>query len=72
MKEGREKSGNLGRKGLGFWDWVLIGGFLAGAGILLYPTISDQWNRYRNSRLIAEYGRAVETRSEETRLNSSH
>ena len=66
MKEGREKSGNLGRKGLGFWDWVLIGGFLAGAGILLYPTISDQWNRYRNSRLIAEYGRAVETLSQES------
>lgn len=29
--------------------------FLAGLGILLYPTISNQWNTYRQSRLISNY-----------------
>lgn len=29
--------------------------FLAGFGILTYPTISDQWNTYRQSQLITGY-----------------
>lgn len=29
--------------------------FLAGFGILAYPAISDQWNTYRQSRLITAY-----------------
>ncbi len=29
--------------------------FLTGFGILAYPTISDQWNTYRQSRLISDY-----------------
>lgn len=29
--------------------------FLAGFGILAYPAISDQWNTYRQSQLIASY-----------------
>lgn len=29
--------------------------FLIGAGIFAYPTISDQWNRYHQSQVIAEY-----------------
>ncbi len=29
--------------------------FLAGLGILTYPTISDQWNNYRQNRLINHY-----------------
>ena len=29
--------------------------FLTGFGILSYPTISDQWNTYRQSRLISDY-----------------
>ena len=35
--------------------------FLAGAGILLYPTFSDLWNSYRNRRLISEYSTVVDT-----------
>ena len=35
--------------------------FLAGAGILCYPTVSDLWNSYRNRQLISEYTTAVET-----------
>lgn len=34
--------------------------FLAGFGILTYPTISDQWNTYRQSTLISSYKEAVE------------
>lgn len=29
--------------------------FLVGFGILAYPTIADQWNTYRQSRLISSY-----------------
>ena len=33
--------------------------FLTGFGILCYPTISDQWNTYRQNRLITTYEEAV-------------
>ena len=33
--------------------------FLIGFGILAYPTVSDQWNTYRQSRLISTYEEAV-------------
>ena len=33
--------------------------FLAGFGILAYPTIADQWNNYRQNRLISSYEGAV-------------
>ena len=39
--------------------------FLAGLGILTYPTISDQWNTYRQSQLISTYDRAVSEMKEE-------
>ena len=29
--------------------------FLVGFGILIYPTVADQWNTYRQSRLISSY-----------------
>ena len=29
--------------------------FLAGFGILAYPTVSNQWNTYRQSKLISNY-----------------
>ena len=35
--------------------------FLAGFLILAYPTISDQWNTYRQSRLISSYEETVST-----------
>ena len=35
--------------------------FTAGAGLLLYPTVSDLWNRYRNQHLITEYNDSVDT-----------
>lgn len=39
--------------------------FLAGFGILAYPTISDQWNTYRQSKLISNYDAAVSGMEEE-------
>lgn len=33
--------------------------FLIGLGILAYPTVSNQWNTYRQSRLISNYEQAV-------------
>ena len=33
--------------------------FLAGAGVYLYPTVSDMWNQYRNVRLVSRYDEAV-------------
>lgn len=45
---------------------ILIGlMFLAGFGVLVYPTVSDQWNTYRQSRLISNYEAAVEDLTEE-------
>lgn len=39
--------------------------FLIGFGILVYPTVSDQWNTYRQSRLISNYETVVESLTEE-------
>ena len=39
--------------------------FLVGFGILAYPTISDQWNTYRQSKLISQYDSAVDPMAEE-------
>lgn len=38
--------------------------FLLGFGILAYPTISDQWNTYRQSKLIGSYESTVSKLSE--------
>lgn len=34
--------------------------FLIGFGVLVYPTVANQWNTYRQNRLISNYERAVE------------
>ena len=39
--------------------------FLAGFLILAYPSISDQWNTYRQNRLISSYEETVSTMEEE-------
>lgn len=38
---------------------------IVGFGILAYPTISNQWNTYRQSRLISDYDEAVSQLDEE-------
>ena len=37
--------------------FILI--FLVGAGVFLYPTVSDMWNQYRNAKLVSKYDEAV-------------
>lgn len=39
--------------------------FLVGLAIFLYPTISDKWNRYRASRLIAQYSEQISVLEEQ-------
>lgn len=39
--------------------------FLIGFGVLVYPTVADQWNTYRQNRLISNYEKAVEGLTEE-------
>ena len=34
--------------------------FLIGFGILVYPTVADQWDTYRQSRLISSYENTIE------------
>ena len=34
--------------------------FLFGFGVLVYPTVSDQWNTYRQSKLITSYEQVVQ------------
>lgn len=34
--------------------------FLIGFGVMVYPTVANQWNTYRQNRLISNYERAVE------------
>ena len=59
----------MDKKGKKKWGGVphllRIIGLMIGAGILFYPTISSQWNEYRDSLLISEYARAVDNYSEE-------
>lgn len=37
--------------------------FLAGLSLLLYPLVANQWNNYRQSRLISEYESVVKDES---------
>ncbi len=39
--------------------------FLVGFGILAYPTVADQWNTYRQSRLITDYDEVMNEMTEE-------
>ena len=38
---------------------ILIGILLAGVSLLLYPGVSDYWNRVRQSQAIADYTKSV-------------
>ena len=50
------------KKGLNIKLIVL---FLAGLSLLLYPFISNEWNTYRQSRLISTYEQIIEEKGEE-------
>ena len=38
---------------------ISIIGFLASTAALLYPVISDRWNRYRDLQLISDYNKVI-------------
>lgn len=59
MKKRKDDPGGK-RKRFGVVEAGILLLFLVGLGILTYPVISDQWNRYRNSRLIDTYSRKIE------------
>lgn len=44
-----------------FVNFVLVLALLAGLGVLLYPTVSDQYNQYLNAKRISQYSRAAES-----------
>lgn len=39
--------------------------FLVGLGIMIYPTVSNQWNTYRQNKLISNYEKIVDDMSDE-------
>ena len=39
--------------------------FLIGLGVLIYPTVSNQWNTYRQSKLISNYQEVVKEMKEQ-------
>ena len=39
--------------------------FVVGLAVLLYPTVSDQWNTYRQSKLITSYQEVVKELAKE-------
>lgn len=43
---------------------IIIVFFLAGLSLLLYPLISNEWNSYRQSRLISAYDAEIEKQEE--------
>lgn len=43
--------------------------FLAGLSLLLYPLVANQWNNYRQSRLISEYESVVKDESKKGTIN---
>ncbi|WP_201783573.1 sortase, partial [Kandleria vitulina] len=46
-------------------DLILALLVFVGISILLYPTISNKWNAYRNSKLISQYKKNVSSLSKE-------
>ena len=51
------------RKRLSTILFVIV--FLAGLSLLLYPTVSDYWNSFHQSRAIASYVDAVDNTDEQ-------
>lgn len=43
--------------------------FLAGLSLLLYPLVANQWNNYRQSKLISEYETVVKDESRKGTIN---
>lgn len=55
MRKNKKKA-----KQIGLSEILILLIFLIGFCTLSYPTVSDLWNRYRNSQLIADYDETVD------------
>lgn len=53
------------KRKFGISEFLILLVFLIGFGVMGYPTVSDYWNRYRNSRLITQYDESVEELNQE-------
>ena len=40
-------------------NWLLIGIFVVGLSLLLYPTVANWWNSFHSTRAIEAYDAAV-------------
>lgn len=54
-----------------FKNFILILMFLTGLSLLLYPYVSNEWNTYRQSKLMTTYDEAVASINEETPIDYS-
>lgn len=61
MKNSRRK-----KRKFGISEILILLVFLIGLGVMGYPTASDYWNRYRNSKLISSYDQSVAKMGQET------
>ena len=52
-KSGKKKTGRR------IFNVIIVLMILVGVGIILYPTFSDYWNRYRNSLLLTQYSETI-------------
>ena len=52
-----------------FKNLIIILIFLSGLSLLLYPYISNEWNTYRQSKLMTTYEEAVESINEENPID---
>ena len=43
--------------------------FLAGLSLLLYPLVANEWNDYRQNRLLTSYSDAVAARTADGEIN---
>ncbi len=59
MNENKKKSGKVSTT-------FMIAALIVGLSLLLYPTLSDYWNSFTQSKAIAEYAEAVDNIDPET------
>ena len=58
-KKKQRKSRNTKKRKDSFSTIILVLILLAGLGIMLYPTVSDYWNSFHQTRAINHYDEAV-------------
>lgn len=50
-------------------NMIFVMVFLVGLSLLLYPFISNEWNAYRQSRLLTQYDKVIEEINEEAAID---